>query len=40
MALIQQPALGDRRKPGRQIEVQGQIDELDRSWVERGRVPR
>ena len=40
MALIQQPALGDPRKPGRQIEVERQMDELDRSSVERGRVPR
>ena len=40
MALIQQPALVDRRKPGGQIEIQRQIDELERSWVERGRVPR
>lgn len=40
MALIQQPALVARREPGGQIEVQRQIDELDRSWVERGRVPR
>ena len=40
MALIQQPALGDRRKPGGQIEIERQMDELDRSSVERRRVPR
>ena len=40
MALIQQPALIDRRKPGGQIEIERQIDELERSSLERGRVPR
>ncbi len=40
MALIQQAALVDRRKPGGQIEIERQIDELDRSSVEKGRVPR
>jgi hypothetical protein len=40
MALIQQPALVDRRKPGGQTEIERQIDELDRSSLERGLVPR
>ena len=40
MALIQQPALVDRRKPGGQTEIGRQIDELDRSSLERGLVPR
>jgi hypothetical protein len=40
VALIQQTALVDRRKPGGQIEIERQIDELERSSFERGRVPR
>ena len=40
MAVIQQPALVDRRKLGGPIEIERQMDELDRSSVERGRVPR
>jgi hypothetical protein len=40
MALIQQRVPVDRRKPGGQIEVERQIDEPDRSSVEKGRVPR
>ena len=40
MALIQQPPMVDRRKPRGQIENERQIDELERSSIERGRVPR
>ncbi len=40
MALIQHPALVDRRKPGGQIGIERHIDELDRSSIERGWVPR
>ncbi len=40
MALIQEPALVDRRRPGGQIEIERQIDELESSSLERGRVPR
>jgi len=40
MALIQEAALVNRRKPGGQIEIERQIYELDRSSVERNRVPR
>ena len=40
MALIHQPALVDRRKPGGQIEIERQIDELERSSLERARVPK
>ena len=40
MALIQQPALVNRRTPRGQIEIKRRNDELDRSSLERGRVPR
>lgn len=40
MALIQEAALVDRRKPGGPIELERQIDELERSSRERGRVGR
>ena len=39
MALIQQPGLVGPRKVG-QIDIDRQMDELDRSSVERRRVPR
>jgi len=40
MALIEQPGPIDRRKPGGQIKIERQTNGLDRSPVERGRVPR
>ena len=40
MALIQQPALVDRRKPGGQIEIERETGEFDRSSVDGGRVRR
>ena len=40
MTLIQQPGLVGRRKVGGQIDIDRQMDELDRSSVERRRVPR
>ena len=40
MALIQQPALVDRPKPGGQIEIERPIDERESSSLERGRVGR
>ena len=40
MALIHQPALVDRRKPHGQVEIERQMDKLDRWAIEGGRVRR